>query len=158
MSDVTLLAMPETQDGAGQFVFEHAMAHRAAQGTLSVFPGLPTFSTMPYFIAPRPGPYGRGFVPTGQLAPLYENDGKYFQIHQQAQSDMLDNLPSQTVVDASGQWWTEVPIGIPSLHDLQDMDLDDEAQRRWWTFANHMEHMSVGYSIHPIIVWIFPFW
>jgi hypothetical protein len=150
VSQVSLIAIPATQEGRTAFVFEHAMAHKLQLGVMGNSPGLVALSTLPYWIAPRPGPYG----PT----PPYQNDAKYFQFHQQAHDDANVNMPAQLVQDATGAWWEVVPIGIPYSQNLQDVDLNDESQRRWWTFANHQEHIAQSYSASPLIQWVFPFW
>jgi hypothetical protein len=152
MSEATLLVHPLSQDGRAQFIFEHTMAHKVQLGVMGNSPGLSAFSTIPYFIAPRPGPYG----PTPP--PLIQDDRKYLQFHQQAHNDANVNLPSQIVQDATGQWWEVVDIGIPQHNNLQDVELNDSAQMMWWTFANHQEHLAHSQSAYPLIEWVFPFW
>jgi len=89
---------------------------------------------------------------------VFTNDSKYFQLHQQGHLDSTNNLPSEVVLDPSGMWWDRVSIGIPTVQNLESVDLNDEAQRRWWVFANHQEHIAQQAVITPLIEWVYPFW
>ena len=77
--------------------------------------------------------------------------------HQQAHNDALAALPEQyfygfpTVPDP-------LPLGFRPGAVLIDMDLTDEMQRQWWTFANQIEHMTASLTIAPPFLLLFPRW
>jgi hypothetical protein len=136
MAVVTLLNLEETN---ATFDFEHAMAHRNYFGAM--YP-LPRFSVLPYLIDPTQN----GELPAS----------KWHLNHQQAHNDVLPVIPSRYNYFAPTD---EVGLFIGS--NLIDTDLADEGQRKWWTFANHMEHYIANNALLPFPAEFevrFPFW
>ena len=131
------------------YAFEHQMAHRQY---LAIMAPLSRFSALPYFIEPWPFP----LPPLPTFADAWNLD------HQQAHNDFLANLPA---------FWASSTIGIPRPlnQNLIDSNLNDEANRTWWTFANHQEHYTSDNAILPLPTAVtpppawypgvtFPFW
>ena len=121
------------------FAFEHAMAHRNAMGVMSP---LDRFSVVPYLLDPE-----QNLAIPGSMWHLD---------HQQAHNDALTHLPTE---------FGAPTVGLFIGGILRDYDLDNQAQRTWWTFQNHMEHYVGGNTITPDVYlpppalqWVYPFW
>lgn len=116
MSLATLLTVPTDQYSKSAFAFEHRMAHRALSLTMGP---MSQFSVAPYFFDPQ------------------TNSGGWLQNHQQAHNDFRVNLPVRW------GWWGTLTqaYGVDSSQNLQDVDMNDPGQRRWWTWVNHQDHL-----------------
>jgi len=133
------------------YAFEHMMAHRTYWGAMSP---LSRFSVVPYVLDPMMGTD----IPGG---PWHMN-------HQQAHNDAQGALPAQFATPSV------MSLDLFVGQNLRDTRFDNPDSRRWWTFANHMEHYVTNDTILPAptvrkefenpyrggagIDWIFPFW
>lgn len=112
------------------FDFEHAMAHREV---LAVMAPLSNYSAIPYFIEPWPLPF-----------PPYPDPATDWRLdHQQAHNDFSSAMPGYFLAEHVG-------FGIPDNQNLLENDLNNEASRTWWTFANHQEHFIASGVISPL--------
>jgi hypothetical protein len=114
------------------FGFEHAMAHRNVLAAMAPLNG---YSVVPYILDPMQH--------TDQPAT------KWFQNHQQAHNDGLTALP---------QAFGLTILTIRPGQNLIDQDWADQRQKRWWTFANHMDHMAMEASIQEPFILTLPAW
>lgn len=73
-----------------------------------------------------------------QIDPMVLGNGKYRLDHQQSHLDAMVNIPVKTIpfgenlIDTTGNW-------------------------RWWTFANHQEHLTAT-NLSPALLGPYPFW
>ena len=115
------------------------MAHRNGLGVMSP---LDRFSAIPYLLDP--------------MQDISTPGSGWHLDHQQAHNDAMDYLPTEFGAST---------VGLRIGGILRDYDLDDERQRKWWEFQNHMEHYVGANSISPnvylpppAIQWTYPFW
>jgi hypothetical protein len=134
MSTASLLVMPDNPTQRAMFWFEEAMIHRRELGAMSP---LNRFSVLPYFIDP------------------FLSNTMWLLTHQQAQNDANTTMPT----------WNEAPppaypgtllTSVPETQNLIDVNLDDQRQRAWWTFANHREQLIAMDNLPPVLT--YPFW
>jgi hypothetical protein len=134
MSTASLLTMPADPAARAMFWFEEAMTHRRQLGAMAP---LNRFSVLPYFIDP------------------FRPNTMWLLTHQQAQNDANTTMPT----------WSETPPptypgtlnqSVPLTQNLIDVNLNDQRQRAWWTFANHREQLIAMDELPPVLT--FPFW
>lgn len=114
MSLPGLLTFSQDPHAAAFFAFDHMMSHRTLTAAIVGATPTMTFGVDPYFIDPT------------------FNNGKYHLNHWQAHIDALTNVPSY--------FGAETATGVFTNQNIRDTDLDNENERIWWTWQNHMEH------------------
>jgi hypothetical protein len=142
MSFVTLLVQNPGFEPA--FTFDHAMNHRAYLGQMSP---LDQYTVVPYFIDP---PQDQGI-----------SASQWHLNHQQSHNDALHAIPN------NWNFYATLPLPDPDIglfigQNLRDTSFDNQGQKLWWTFANHMEHYIANAATLPASTeppfQTFPFW
>ena len=117
------------------FSFEHLMAHRTLQGSMSP---MDRFSAAPYSIDP-------GY-----------NTGDWHQDHQQAHNDVQSVFPGYFGGFGFGGTGTGTVSQLGPAFVMEDYNLDSPDQHRWWTFQNHYAHLDAQ-SVQNSLDFVFPF-
>lgn len=120
------------------FSFEHMMAHRTLQGSMSP---MGRFSAAPY----------------GPLDPGY-NTGDWHQDHQQSHNDVQSVFPG--IFGGFGFGLTvlatETLSQLAPAFVMQDYDLESPDAQKWWTFQNHYTHLDAQ-QVQNSVDFTFPF-
>lgn len=118
------------------FEFWEAMEHRRFLGAMAP---LTRFSVLPYNLDPipkQPGPSARFWMMN----------------HQQAQTDFTVTSPTWGFTGPGvPPYPTALSVAVPENQNLQDTHMTVEGQRKWFEFANHLEHYILAGTLPPNI-------